>query len=149
MERAEALNALRLSGGTPSREDVASAFQKLSRRYPAQLFPEKHAHLLNARDALLKPECGFLSALFDEKVDMSWLADKLEDTRTKKMRESGNGFLAQILVSPVIQRILANRIHTIRHNEALHGEDDDEDDDELDFLDPLFEAFRRLQRRLD
>ncbi len=72
MDRQTAQEVLRLSD-SPSRKEVVTAYSRLARRYPMQQFPERHARLLEAKDALLNPQMAFKAILTEQTVDLTWL----------------------------------------------------------------------------
>lgn len=138
MDRTEAIKALRLSSVSPTRESVLSAFENLCRRYPAQVFPEKHALLLDARDALLKPESAIQSALFDEEVEISWLREASDGPRGPEAEIPPGHHTARDLFGPVLRNSLAGLMG------SLSEDDSDEDDDNFGLSDEDFQQAKRL-----
>jgi len=71
MDRSTALSTLRLSG-EPERQAIINAYTRLARRYPMHQFPERHSHLLQAKEILLNPEMRFKDILFGDEVNVDW-----------------------------------------------------------------------------
>ena len=122
---ADAKRALGLSpDSAPDAADVARAFERLARRYPPQVFPDRFRTILDARDLLIDRERVLREAITRKSLDLSWIKPYWRTLPPEQQDEtSARGLLRDMV--------------RIAFDEELPEDLDPDDDDDIDATDLL------------